>query len=426
MVPILGLDYFFITAEGVVSWLELLKMLGLNDGDDTREEVQQMIQDRKIIKCLIACDYESKAVFATVIAQKGHDDNGYAANFILEVVKWLGYTTIMVKSDNEPAMLRLVKVAVEKLRTRLATVREEHSKEYDSQSHGATETRIRSVRMYFRTLRHFFEAQLGRKVPIDHPVMAWLLSWTATLQNIVARGPDGKTPWSRIKGRPFNGRLGAFGEICRFKLPGRGPLVKDKGNMVDQSEEGVFLGVNWNMNEYIYSTPSGIRGSRSLTRVPYEHRWSLDALAAITATPWQLEAPHDPDVIFPEEVPKEAPPKRDVIPVRRLKITAEDLKRYGLTHGCPQCDHIREYGQHRPGCGHSNPCRDRILTEMAKTPEGLERLRRVEERANSVLAKYVEQHAADEQRLDMPDAVIPGVKTVGHMGLNKLHVLTMN
>ena len=176
MVPILGLDYFFITAEGVVSWLELLKMLGLNDGDDTREEVQQMIQDRKIIKCLIACDYESKAVFAIVIAQKGHDDNGYAANFILDVVKWLGYTTIMVKSDNEPAMLRLVQVAVEKLRTRLATVREEHSKEYDSQSHGATETRIRSVRMYFRTLRHFFEAQLGRQVPIDHPVMAWLLS----------------------------------------------------------------------------------------------------------------------------------------------------------------------------------------------------------------------------------------------------------
>ena len=235
-VPIIGMDYFFLTS-GVSGWQEMLKFYNLDDDEIGRARVDEMVNDRSIVKCLIVCDYASKAVFATVINRKGHDDDEYSVNFILEVVKWLGYTTIIMKSDNEPAMLRLVKVATERLRVKLETVREEHSKEHDSQSHGGTETRIKSVRMMFRTLRLFLESMLGKKIPIFHPALAWLLSYAATLQNIVARGPDGQTPWSQVKGRPFNGRLAAFGELCRWKLPSRGAAVKDKGNMEGKSEK---------------------------------------------------------------------------------------------------------------------------------------------------------------------------------------------
>ncbi len=118
----------------------------------------------------------------------------------------------------------------------------------------------------------------------------------------------------------------------------------------------------------------------------------MEAISSITATPWQMEKPKDPEVIFQEEVPQEAAPKREIVAVRRLKITAEDLRRYGLTHGCPQCDYIRHSGQHRPGVSHSDACRDRILTEIAATPAGMERLRRIEEKATTTIARYVEQN----------------------------------
>jgi len=317
-VLIIGMDYFYLTSEGVNGWSEMLKFLELEDDARGHARVQQLMDDKEIVKCLIVCDYTSKAVFATVIGQKGHDDEEYSVNFILEAIKWLGYSTIIVKSDNEPAMLKLVKVAVQRLRVSLETVREEHSKEYDSKAHGGTETRIRSVRMLFRTLRSYLESQIGKKIPIFHPILAWLLSYTATLQNIVARGSDGRTPWSTIKGRQFNGRLAAFGEMCRWKLPNKGPAARNRGNMEVQSEEGIFLGINWNVNEYLYATAEGIQGSRSLTRVPFEQRWSLEAISAIAATPWQLKVPRDPEVIFPQDVPKEAPPRHEILPVRRL------------------------------------------------------------------------------------------------------------
>jgi hypothetical protein len=404
------MDYFYLTSEGVNGWSEMLKFLELEDDARGHARVQQLMDDKEIVKCLIVCDYTSKAVFATVIGQKGHDDEEYSVNFILEAIKWLGYSTIIVKSDNEPAMLKLVKVAVQRLRVSLETVREEHSKEYDSKAHGGTETRIRSVRMLFRTLRSYLESQIGKKIPIFHPILAWLLSYTATLQNIVARGSDGRTPWSTIKGRPFNGRLAAFGEMCRWKLPTKGPAARNRGNMEVQNEEGIFLGINWNVNEYLYATAEGIQGSRSLTRVPFEQRWSLEAISAVAATPWQLKVPRDPEVIFPQDVPKEAPPRREILPVRRLKIMADDLHKHGLTHGCPYCDYVRENGQARPGMAHSEACRDRILTAIAATPEGMERIQKVEDRASNAIARYIEKNdptAAAPDMTGLPDGPHP-------------------
>ena len=94
--------------EGAMTIMELMESLGLNDDEAGRAQVSAMVEQNKILKCLIVVDYQSKAVFATVVARKGHDEHEYAVSFIMEAVKWLGYTSLILKSDNEPAMLHLV------------------------------------------------------------------------------------------------------------------------------------------------------------------------------------------------------------------------------------------------------------------------------------------------------------------------------
>ena len=59
------------------------------------------------------------------------------------------------------------------------------------------------------------------------------------------------------------------------------------------------------------------------------------------------------------------------ITARRLKITRKMLHEYGTTEGCPQCSHIRAFGEAKPGLNHSEKCRQRLMEALGSTAEGL-------------------------------------------------------
>ena len=51
---------------------------------------------------------------------------------MVEDVKWLGYSKLTLKSDNEPAIVKLLSEALRELRVNgVSQVLEEHSPEYD-------------------------------------------------------------------------------------------------------------------------------------------------------------------------------------------------------------------------------------------------------------------------------------------------------
>ena len=387
-IPVVALDYFFMTKSSLMT------------PDECRNALQggmdEALEKGEIVKCLMVKCSMTKAEMAVVVNSKGQDR--YAVNRIVAFIQWIGHTRLVMKSDNERAVVALVREALRDIRIELdvQTATEEHSPAYDSQCNGMIENAIKNNRGLFRTLRSCLQSRIGRKVEVDHPLMAWLIEHTSILRCAMVRGDDGMTPWNKCRGRPFNMATLCFGERCHFKLPTKGPFKEKRGNMNEIQEDGIFLGYSTVSNEYVYANAKGICTSRSVTRRPEDERWSIEMLASLRATPANrhehrgqgrgLEAPN-------EEAPAVQPAER--IPVRAFKI----MKRYlenpnvGYTPGCEQCEYIRRHGSGRPGITHNETCRERVMARMAETEEGREIVEATEQRITRALADHVERHA---------------------------------
>ena len=337
-IPIIGIDYFFITTNGIKARKDLEYAVDV-EGETNLEDNRKQ---GKITKCILIRDFATKCIFSHVIPCKGADEDAYTVKCVVSSLSWLGHARIILKSDGEPAILYLVKQAVELLKTSvegLEGVSPERSHPRDSQSNGATEVGIRIIRGMFRTHKLCLERRLGRRIPVQHPLMAWLVEHVALLLNAVAVGSDGKTPWRRSRGREFNMSLYGFGEQIFYKQDAKGPQHDIAGNMSARMLRGTFLGYNKFSNSYRVMTDEGnIVKARGLSSRAYGDRWEDKILADITVTPWSLRRREEPRAVeLGERVSKHEEPTA-ALPSnpRRLKITLQTLKQYKLTEGCPQ------------------------------------------------------------------------------------------
>ena len=160
------------------------------------------------------------------------------------------------------------------------------------------------------------------------------------------------TPWTRARGRPFAQRLIGFGEKVLYKLPLKGRLHDEMGNVAARFGCGIFLGYNRDANTYMVGTPNGIAMSRAIQRRPMEDRWDASAITALQATPWQHTLRPDRAVVLRPAADGEAldkfPPRQAALP-RRFRLDKKDFDEHGYTYGCTQCEHIIRYGASRPG-----------------------------------------------------------------------------
>ena len=193
--PVVSFDYAFVSDVGEVTTDAEFEAAG-----------------DQAAKLLIVRDGKSKAVFAHVVPQNGIDEKGFAVGSLVEDCKWLGYNKIVFKSDNEPAIVKLLTEALRELRIQGLEQRlEEHSPEYDPQSNGSAEVGVKLFKGHLRTLRSCLEAKIGFKIPVRHPLIDWLVRHAACLITWCAKGHDGRTAYQRVKARYFRTRLMAFG-----------------------------------------------------------------------------------------------------------------------------------------------------------------------------------------------------------------------
>ena len=70
----------------------------------------------------------------------------------MDDVLWLGFANFILKSDNEPAILKLLKEALSTLKVSgVDQVAEEHSPPYESQADGSVENNLKLVKARMRT-----------------------------------------------------------------------------------------------------------------------------------------------------------------------------------------------------------------------------------------------------------------------------------
>ncbi len=75
LLAVLAMDYFFLTKDSLETRESLTKLEFARDPEGD-EKLEAAIGDGTIVKCLLLKDLKSKAIFAWVIPNKGHDSTG--------------------------------------------------------------------------------------------------------------------------------------------------------------------------------------------------------------------------------------------------------------------------------------------------------------------------------------------------------------
>ena len=204
---------------------------------DLRSEAER---EEEHLKVLVVKDAMGKYVFTHAVERKGVDDDGYVVECLVKDVQWLGYSKVVLKSDNEPAIVRVLQDSLKALRVEgLDRAAEEHPPPFDPQANGDVEAAVKTAKNLSRTYVHCLEHRLQRRILPTHPVLTWLAQHAAAMHSRRARGSDGLSAHQRVRGNAFNTRMLEFGEMCRYKL--RGKELLENSSMSSRWKPGVFV-----------------------------------------------------------------------------------------------------------------------------------------------------------------------------------------
>ena len=111
-IPRVGIDYWFITTGSV----KLRHELDFEQSTEGDAKLNEARKEGKVVKCLIIRCYETKCIFAYVVPVKGADEDGYAVQLVVNAVVWLGHVRVILKSDGEPAVTKLVQESLKEVK----------------------------------------------------------------------------------------------------------------------------------------------------------------------------------------------------------------------------------------------------------------------------------------------------------------------
>ena len=284
----ISFDYLFMNSKGHFDF-EKTDEDGVDDG-----------AARDKVKILVVKDSKNKAIFAHAVPSKGVDEDKFAVSVLMSDIKWLGYTRLILKSDNEPAIVKLLTESLKSIRVStdpaVDQVLEEHPPPFDSQANGDVESAAKAVRGQTRTLQSCLESRLGHRIPVSHPIYAWLISHAAMMITVRVRGHDGQTAYQRIRGRPWSNRLLGFGEKCRFKIRAKeAPDTYADGNRFHQ---GIFVGFSRSDGQYLIFHEGVVRPARTVMRLPSSLKWEPTLMEKVSVTPFDQHEVQQPDVMF--------------------------------------------------------------------------------------------------------------------------------
>ena len=216
----------------------------------------------------------------------------------------------------------------------------EHSHVGDSPSNGMAERAVQTLVDHVRTLKLAFESKIGRRLPAEHPLMAWLVEHASFLLNKYSPGTDGHTAYGRLHGREVKDRIARCGEKVMWFVP-----AKQRAKLDQRWRYGFFIGRSINSDQNFVATLSGdVVRARAIIRVVPSVRWDADAISQLHVTPTREQTDFQ-DLIEQSHQPhlreQDARAEDDAELRRRLKIYDQDVLDHGFTEGCPRCAQLK-------------------------------------------------------------------------------------
>ena len=252
-VPRWGMDYFFLGREP--------EKVEARDGAASSShepaalcpaaEAQGGDRAKVVLNCL---DQASGAVFPAL-----PPGDGCAPSVALEGLKFTGRTAVICLVDQErsiKALADLVQTHKQHATTLLDIPRG------SSQSAGGTERASYEVAKQMRAMRSRLEEVYTTRVDLDSAILPRLVCHAGRLITHFQVKVDGKTPYERLRHRPYQGEEVEFGETVHYKDP-------DKlGKLEDRWFIGAWLGKCLASDERYVGTERGMRRCRSIWRRP--------------------------------------------------------------------------------------------------------------------------------------------------------------
>ena len=366
---------------------------------------------------LVVRDRFTKGIFTHLVPSKG-TEHFYPEAALLRDVKFLGYSRLVLKSDQEPSILALANAVKNTLTSNGVDCQLESSPKGDSHgmSNGEAESAVGITQGLARTLKDFVEYKSGKVIDPKSPLLGWLIEHVGTLYTLYAydeNAKDGLTPYRKIRGRDWNIALPPFGECVDYR-------VRTNHKLEVRWDTGIFLGIRLHTTEKIIGTPKGVVVVQSIRRKPEDQQWNVELLQSIQGTPWApnpstvrgsreaLELPEP--LAIPVEQPDVAPEEVQTAPYKahfkRVYLRQDDFEKFGYSAGCKTCAFIRK-GLDRQGIPHDEDCRTRIVQRLQETEYGRKRIeiaRKKEEGFKSEPEK--------KQKVEAPD-ILPSISARG-------------
>ena len=232
LIPLISCNYLYLSETGIFAWDELVE-----------EERQGSM------RVLAAYCSATKALFAHAVPRKGDDSEGYAVEQLKQDALWLGHSKITIRGDNEPALFQVIDRALAALR--LAGVESavpEGSFPYDPQTNGAAENAVKLLKGTLKANPLSLERQIQARIPLDHPVVTWLVTYSAYVRTSRVRGREGNTAQQRARGTTHPDKLVPFGEVCGYKTRAR------EGGIAGTAwrwSTGTWLGIEQRTGQYV-------------------------------------------------------------------------------------------------------------------------------------------------------------------------------
>ena len=169
---------------------------------------------------------------------------------------------------------------------RILVATPERSMPGESPSNGIAERAVQQLEDQVRTMKLALEARLKVRIPMDHPIMAWMVEHASHLLTKYHVGPDGRTGFGRLHGKEVRERICEFGERVLYYVP-----KKLRSKMDARWKYGVFVARAMHSDiNCIALTDGSVTQARAMVRLVSGARWSEKWIQHLTATPFNTQS----------------------------------------------------------------------------------------------------------------------------------------
>ena len=221
---------------------------------------------------LIMYDDDKKAFWAAGVQSKTVSES--IVKYVKDILDQSGYegAKITFKTDQEPSIMALKRAVAA---ARVGETVPIESPVRASKSNGMMESAVGAWQGQLRTIKHFTEEKMGKRIEVDGVLFSWLLPFCAEVLNKFKVGDDGRTAYERITEHKCKNVMIGFAEAVEFMLEA------DKGNRHKADshvQQGIFLGYVWRSTEYIVGTRDGIYKCRTVRRKAEEQAYDPECI----------------------------------------------------------------------------------------------------------------------------------------------------